>query len=110
MLFVGGMIGFALSRNMLLSVVCLFLTGFSMVGYASVINTMIQNAVPDHLRGRAMSMFVFSFGGCMPFGNLMAGALANRFGAPDAILGQGIALGCFALYFCCVRPEIRTHK
>ena len=43
-------LGFALSRNLLVSVACLFLTGFSMVSYTSVINTTIQNAVPDDLR------------------------------------------------------------
>jgi len=107
-LFVGGMLGFALSKNMLISVVCLFLAGFSMVSYASVINTVIQNAVPDHLRGRAMSLFVFSFGGCMPFGNLMAGYFAKVFTAPVALLGQGAALGCFALYIYFFHPEIRA--
>lgn len=109
LLFVVGLIGFSLSRNFLLSVVCLFFSGFSMVGFASVINTMIQRAVPDHLRGRAMSMFVFSFGGCMPFGNLLSGYLAKVFGAPHALLGQGLALACFALYICIFRSEIRTH-
>ncbi len=109
LLFVVGLVGFSLSSNFLLSVICLFFSGFSMVGFASVINTMIQRAVPDHLRGRAMSMFVFSFGGCMPFGNLMAGYLANVFGAPRALLGQGVVLAIFSLYVCCYRSEIRTH-
>ena len=107
-LFVAGMVGFALSRNMLISVVCLFVAGFSMVSYASVINTVIQNAVPDHLRGRAMSLFVFSFGGCMPFGNLLAGYFAKVFTAPIALLGQGAALGCFGLYIYVFHPEIRS--
>jgi MFS family permease len=106
--FVAGMLGFALSRNLLLSVFCLFLTGFSMVSYASVINTVIQNAVPDALRGRAMSLFVFSFGGCMPFGNFLAGYLAQRFSAPDALLGQGLVLGIFALYIFRFHREVRA--
>ncbi|OGR92517.1 MAG: hypothetical protein A2992_08590 [Elusimicrobia bacterium RIFCSPLOWO2_01_FULL_59_12] len=109
LLFVGAMIGFAVSLNMLVSVICLFLAGFAMVGYASVINTMIQSAVPDHLRGRAMSLFVFSFGGCMPFGNLMAGYLAHVFTAPRALLGQGLVLGCVVLYIFYVRTEVRLR-
>jgi MFS family permease len=108
-LFVLGMLGFALSRNMLISVICLLVTGFSMVGYASVINTMIQKTVPDHLRGRAMSLFVFSFGGCMPFGNLLAGYFAKVFSAPTALLGQGFVLGLFSVYLYCFHPEIREH-
>ena len=108
-LFVVGMIGFAVSRNMLVSVLCLFLTGFSMVGYVSVINTMIQGQVPDHLRGRAMSLFVFSFGGCMPFGNLLAGYLAKVYSAPIALLGQGLGLGAFVLYISVFHPEVRSR-
>jgi MFS family permease len=106
-LFVGGMISFSVSRNMLISVVCLFITGFSMVSYASVINTIIQGRVPDHLRGRAMSLFVFSFGGCMPFGSLLAGWLAKMFTTPRALIGQGVALGVFVLYLYVFHPDIR---
>jgi predicted MFS family arabinose efflux permease len=109
LLFVAALLCFSLSRNLLLSVVSLFIAGFSMVSYASVINTTIQNAVPDHLRGRAMSLFVFSFGGCMPFGNLLAGYLAKEFTAPYAMLGQGLVLGCFAVYVYFVHPEV-SHQ
>jgi MFS family permease len=108
-LFVVGMLGFSISRNLLVSVLCLVICGFSMVGYASVINTVIQGNVPDHLRGRAMSLFVFSFGGCMPFGNLLAGYLAKVFTAPTALIGQGLVLGCFALYIFFFHPEIRSE-
>ena len=107
-LFVGGMLVFALSHNLLLSVVCLFICGFSMVGYSSVINTVIQRTVPDHLRGRAMSLFVFSFGGCMPFGNLLAGYLAKVFTAPTALIGQSVVLGGFAVYLYIFQSHVRT--
>jgi MFS family permease len=108
-LFVLGMLGFALSRDMLISVICLWVAGFSMVGYASVINTMLQHTVPDHLRGRAMSLFVFSFGGCMPFGNLLAGYFAKVFSAPATLIGQGLLLGVFTLYLYIFHPEIRAN-
>src|SRR5882762_7258784 len=108
-LFVAGMVLFTLSRNLLVSVLSMFVCGFSMVGYASVINTVIQAHVPDHLRGRAMSLFVFSFGGCMPFGSLLAGYLAKVFSAPAALLGQGLALGCFLFYVFLFHPEIRAE-
>jgi MFS family permease len=105
--YVAAMIAFALSRLLVLSLFCLAAAGFAMVGYASVINTIVQKAVPDHLRGRAMSMFVFSFGGCMPLGNLLAGWMANRIGAPLAVLLQGAVLGLYALALYVVRPHIR---
>jgi MFS family permease len=106
--FVVTMLVFAVSRNMLLSALCLFIAGFSMVCYTSVINTTIQSAVPDHLRGRAMSLFVFSFGGCMPVGNLVSGFLAKSYGAPKALILQGVLLAGFVVYLICFQPEIRT--
>jgi predicted MFS family arabinose efflux permease len=108
MLFVLGMAGFAFSKNLLVSVLCLLVTGFSMVGFASVTNTIIQAGVPDHLRGRAMSLFVFSFGGCMPLGNLLAGYLAKVYTAPEALLAQATALGFFVGYIYIFHPEVLT--
>jgi MFS family permease len=106
--FVVGMIGFAVSRNVLISVICLFFTGFSMVSFVSVINTVIQNSVPDHLRGRAMSLFVFAFGGVMPLANLLAGTLAKFYTAPHALLMQGLALGGYVVYLYYFHREIRS--
>jgi len=107
-LFVIGMLGFCYSRKAVLSMTCLFITGFSMVGFASVINTLVQSAVPDHLRGRAVSIFVFSFGGCMPLGNLLAGTLAKNLGAPQALILQATALGLFTLFIFVAHPEVRS--
>jgi len=98
LLFVAGMIGFALSRNTLLCMIFLFITGFSMVSFASVVNSLVQSTVPEHMRGRAMSLFVFAFGGCMPFGNLLAGWLAHLWGVPLTLLVQGFVLGVLVLY------------
>ncbi len=92
-LFIAGMIGFTLSRDSLVCMIFLFITGFSMVSFASVVNSLVQTNVPEHMRGRAMSLFVFAFGGCMPFGNLLAGWLAHLWGVPAALLAQGCFLG-----------------
>jgi MFS family permease len=104
LLFVAGMVGFSLSRDMLLCMVFLFITGFAMVSFASVVNSLVQSTVPEHMRGRAMSLFVFAFGGCMPFGNLLAGWLARLWGVPLALLGQGLVLGVFVLYVYVAHP------
>jgi MFS family permease len=89
---------FSLSRHLILSVVALFILGYAMVCFASLINTIIQSAAPEELRGRAMSAFVFAFGGCLPIGNLLAGVLAQHLGAPYALFLQALVLGAFVLY------------
>ena len=58
------------------------------IGLASMlmintINVTIQNAVPDALRGRVMALYVTVFAGTAPIGGLLAGALAQAFGAPS---------------------------
>lgn len=97
-LFVAAMIVFSLLRNTLLCMIFLFLAGFSMVTFASVVNSLVQSSVPENMRGRAMSLFVFAFGGCMPFGNLLAGWLAHLWSVPSALLAQGCLLGLLVIY------------
>jgi MFS family permease len=98
LLFVAGMIAFSFSRDILVCMVFLFIIGFSMVSFASVVNSLVQSKVPEHMRGRAMSLFVFAFGGCMPFGNLLAGWLARQWSVPSALLLQGLVLGLLVGY------------
>jgi MFS family permease len=97
-LFVAALVGFSFTRDILLCMIFLWIAGFSMVSFASVVNSLVQSTVPEHMRGRAMSLFVFAFGGCMPFGNLLAGWLAHLWGVPLALLAQGCVLGVLVLY------------
>ncbi|MBE0467689.1 MAG: MFS transporter, partial [Candidatus Desulforudis sp.] len=62
----------------------LLVAGLSMMVFAGLVNTTVQLAVPDRLRGRVMSVYSLVFLGMMPFGNLMAGAVARVWGAPEA--------------------------
>ena len=39
---------------------------------------MLQTLVDDDMRGRVLSLYTLSFFGLAPFGNLMAGALAQQ--------------------------------
>lgn len=85
---------FAQSRLLLLSLATLVVLGFSMVGYLTTANTLVQGSVPEALRGRMMSIWTLTAFGLTPFGSLQAGALASAFSAPLA-LGLG-ALLCLA--------------
>ena len=90
---------FALSRNFWLSTVLLVPVGFCMMLQMSSSNTLIQAMVPDHLRGRVMSVYSMMFMGMAPFGALLGGALADRMGAPLAVsMGAVAALGGAAIF------------
>jgi MFS family permease len=103
------LIAFALSRNFWLSTALLVPVGFCMMLQMSSSNTLIQAMVPDHLRGRVMSVYSMMFMGMGPFGALVAGAIADRLGAPIAvIMGAIVCLGG-AIIFGMRLPHIRAE-
>ena len=72
--------------------------GLASMLMVNTINVTIQNSVPDVLRGRVMSLYVTVFAGSAPLGGLLAGALAEGFGAPVAfIIGAMLAVVVLAL-------------
>jgi len=77
---------FAISPGFTLSLVFLFVAGFGMMIQIASSNTIIQTIVDEDKRGRVMSLFAMSFLGMMPFGSLLAGALAARIGVRITLL------------------------
>ncbi|HEV7373341.1 MAG TPA: MFS transporter [Pyrinomonadaceae bacterium] len=89
------LIGFALSTRLIVSLAFIFGMGFAIVSCVAVVNTLLQQLVTDEMRGRVMSMFILSFIGTMPIGNLIAGASAERFGAPHTLAAGGLIIALF---------------
>lgn len=59
--------------------------GFAMIVFGMAAQTLVQEEVPDELRGRVMAVYSLVFQGLFPVGGLEIGFLANRFGAMTAI-------------------------
>lgn len=76
---------FSFSHNFVLSLALLVGVGFCMVANNATGNTIIQSYVPDHLRGRLMSVWSLVLVGLAPFGSFFTGWLAERTSAPIAI-------------------------
>lgn len=91
------LIGFALSKQLTVSLIFLFAVGFSIVTSVAVVNTLLQQLVTDRMRGRVMSMFILSFIGTMPFGNLIAGVASHRFGAPHTLAVGGLLVMLYSV-------------
>lgn len=89
------LIAFAQSTSLKFSLISLFGVGFAVVTSVAVTNTLLQKLVTDEMRGRVMSMFIVSFIGTMPIGNLIGGALSQRFGAPATLTGAGVVIILF---------------
>ena len=86
------LIAFAQATHLVWSLIFLFGVGFTVVTSVAVTNTLLQQLVTDEMRGRVMSMFILSFIGAMPIGNLLAGAVSHRYGAPFALAAGGIGI------------------
>jgi MFS family permease len=68
--------------------IILTIAGFFMIGQMATSNTLIQSTVPAGMRGRVMGMWALNRG-AVPFGSLLAGALATLSGAPVAMAIMG---------------------
>jgi MFS family permease len=99
---------FALSTNVTLSLVFLFGIGFSIVASVAVTNTLLQKLVTDDMRGRVMSMFILSFIGTMPIGNIIAGAASHEFGVRYTLATGGLVIVVFVTVVAITNKRLRA--
>jgi len=83
-----GLLVFSLSTWLPLSLLGLAVIGFFQVTYYSTTNTFLQLLVPARLRGRVLSLYILTSTGFIPVGNILAGLLAERIGAPATLAGM----------------------
>ncbi|MDE2509861.1 MAG: MFS transporter, partial [Elusimicrobia bacterium] len=105
--FGAGLIAFAYSTTLWLSLPLLLLTGAGFMTQMASSNTIIQTIVDDDKRGRVMSFFMMAFLGTAPFGSLLAGSMAERFGAPRTLLFGGLCCLAGAALFARGLESIR---
>jgi MFS family permease len=98
---------FAFSKSFWLSVLLLVPVGYAVMLQMSSSNTLIQAMVPDELRGRAMAMYTMMFMGMAPIGSLLAGALADKIGAPWTVALGGVGSIAGAIAFLRRLPGLR---
>lgn len=84
-----GLIIFSLSRVLWLSLLIMLLIGFGAILQIASSNTVLQTIIEDDKRGRIMSLWAMAFIGIVPIGNLFAGVLASRIGAPNTLIIGG---------------------
>jgi MFS family permease len=99
---------FGFSQTLWLSLVLMAFVGFGMLQGASVSNTIIQSLVPEDKRARVMSYYTMAFFGGAPFGSLLSGVLADRIGAPHAVMITGAFCIAGALWFTIELPKIKA--
>jgi MFS family permease len=103
-----GLIGFSLSRFLPLSLACLTMTGLGGVLLMASSNTLLQAMVDDSKRGRVMSIFTMAFTGTTPLGNLVMGAIAEKFSAWLALTISGTTCVIVVFIFYRQLPRLRA--
>jgi MFS family permease len=102
-----GLIVLSQSRQQWLSLAIMPVIGAGMMVQMASSNTVLQTIVDEGKRGRVMSLYAMAFVGMVPFGSLLAGGLAQRFGAPVALLVGGLACIAGAVAFLSRLPALR---
>jgi predicted MFS family arabinose efflux permease len=108
--FCVSLIAFTFVRSLVPALVLLGLAGFTMILNNATLNALLQSLVPDRLRGRVMSVYVFMFMGMIPIGALQAGALSRAVGAPYAVAIGAAVLFAIAATVSVRVPELRRVR
>ncbi|QIR35904.1 MFS transporter [Tolypothrix sp. PCC 7910] len=101
------LISFSLSRQVELSIIILVFTGCFSILQITSSNMIIQTLVAEDKRGRVMSFYALATVGTIPFGNLLAGTLADKFGATHALIVCGSISILGALWFSTQLATVR---
>jgi MFS transporter, DHA1 family, staphyloferrin A biosynthesis exporter len=97
---------FSWTNSFPMAILALIAIGGCQVFYMATTNTMLQVIVPDHLRGRVMSIYALDRG-LMPVGALMAGVSAHVIGAPATVSYMGLVVILLAILVAWRAPVVR---
>jgi MFS family permease len=84
----GAMVALSASQSLQQAAAALLVIGACAALFDVLQQTLMQLAVPDHLRGRAVGVWAFGIGSG-PLGHLEMGALASQYGAPLGLALNG---------------------
>jgi len=100
-------IGFALSPVFAVALPMLLIVGLASMIFTTVNNTVVTSIIPDHVRGRVMSVVMMSFG-LMPLGAVPASIAAEYVGVEAVVAVGGALMIASVAAFYAVYPQFRT--
>src|SRR2546423_21275 len=99
---------FSQLKTFWLCMAVLLVIGFTATSQMAATNTIVQNRVPDELRGRVMAVYATMFMGVQPIGSLIAGGIAKHIGAPYTLAAFGtLVLVGSVVFFLLVVLKLR---
>jgi MFS family permease len=101
---------FGLSRGFIFAMLALIVVGAADTVSTIIRNTIRQLSTPDYIRGRMTSVNQIFFQGGPQLGEVEAGAVAQLFGAPFAIISGGVGCIIAAVLIARKWPQIRKYN
>lgn len=108
--FALSILGMAFSRSLPLSAGLMVLGGWGMVTQNNNANQILQITVPRAYRARVFSTYLFALQGVTPFGSLLAGVIAQYYGAPAVALLSGVACLTVAIGGNLLSSRLRDYR
>jgi predicted MFS family arabinose efflux permease len=107
--------GLAIAAFGLVDILWVALILLAVAGWADVVsavfrNTILQTALPDHLRGRLSSVQIAVVQGGPRLGDLEAGGVAQALGTSFSVVSGGVACVVGALLLAARLPGFRTQE
>jgi MFS family permease len=97
------------SKSLLISMTLIAMMGWGGVTQLATMNTLLQLQIPNGLRGRIFSIYLWALQGIAPFGSLLIGWMTQVFGLPLTAITCGavslVTIGGIQLF----RPVIRRE-
>ncbi len=107
--FILGFLAIGLTHSPNIAYIILVVMGWGSVTHLAIMNILIQLEVPDQLRGRVFSTYLWALQGVAPFGSLLVGWMAQSWGLSQTALVCGaaclIAIGGIHL----INPQLRKQ-
>lgn len=108
--FVLALIMLSFMRTALPAYLLLALIGWGTVTQLAIMNVLIQVQVPNGLRGRVFSTYLWAIQGVAPFGSLLVGWMSQTWGVPSTILACGMICLLILSAMHAANPNIRKAQ
>jgi MFS family permease len=93
--YVVGVVLTVVTRNFAVGLIAFFVCGLSHIPIATSLNTFLQSAVPDEIRGRVLSLYLVGVMLGTPIGSFGLGKLSDLIGMREVLLIDAVAFLAF---------------
>lgn len=108
--FIAGMFGLALVHSLWPALILIAFMGWGSVTQLATMNTLLQLQIPNKLRGRVFSIYVWALNGVAPLGSLLIGWMTQQWGLSTTATVCGltclITIGSIQVF----RPSVRRSE